>query len=222
MSRPSWWAAFAVLIIGPACLIGPYVALKGGLGTKPSIARLLGTAPVAAMAVNRQRPLDPHQTPPKRTVQAAKAVFEAIRDAVTIPLFPFVLVGLVGHKDYGKRRGPGCSWRPSAWPRSWPSGGSTRPGATAPAACLDSGSAAVSRRGRRRRSDDRRDRCPRLPPHPERGAAPRPVAWVVVLGGLAVVYAPQRWLRSIKALAPIAPPACGSAAAFRPMRVWST
>jgi 4-amino-4-deoxy-L-arabinose transferase-like glycosyltransferase len=104
MSRQRWWGAFAVLVIGPACLIGPYVTVKGGLGTKPGIARVLGTAPrSSALAVNRQRPLDPHQTRAKAYAQAAKAVFEAVRDGVTIPLLGFALVGFAGHKGYGQR-----------------------------------------------------------------------------------------------------------------------
>ena len=38
----------AFLVLGPLLLVGPYVALKGGLGTKPAVARLLGTAPKSA------------------------------------------------------------------------------------------------------------------------------------------------------------------------------
>ncbi len=54
MLWPRWWAAVGFLVIGPALLVGPYVAMKGGLGTKPAIARLLGTAPKsAATAVER-------------------------------------------------------------------------------------------------------------------------------------------------------------------------
>src|SRR5207249_9770236 len=41
LNWPRWWAAVGVLVIGPALLVGPYVAAKGGLGTKPAVARLL-------------------------------------------------------------------------------------------------------------------------------------------------------------------------------------
>ena len=43
-----------VLTLGGSSLVGPYMVLKGGLGTKPSVARLLGKAPQsAAQAVER-------------------------------------------------------------------------------------------------------------------------------------------------------------------------
>ncbi|HEU5115997.1 MAG TPA: hypothetical protein VFT74_04905, partial [Isosphaeraceae bacterium] len=77
-------------------LIGPFIALKGGLGTKPAIQRLLGTAPrSAADAVERARPLDPNQTELQTGLRAAKAVWESIRDIVSIPLIPLAVVGLV-------------------------------------------------------------------------------------------------------------------------------
>ena len=103
LSRSRWWAALGLLVIGPVCLIGPYVAIKGGIGTKPSIARLLGTAPKSSpQAVERQTPLDPEQTAVETCALAAKAVFEAVRDAVSIPLLPLALLGLffgpAGHR----------------------------------------------------------------------------------------------------------------------------
>ncbi len=57
-----WWTAVAVFLIGGACAIGPYVAIKGGLGSKPAIARILGTAErsppsaVEARAAARSQP----------------------------------------------------------------------------------------------------------------------------------------------------------------------
>lgn len=84
------------LCVGLALLVGPYVAMKGGLGTKPSIGRLLGTAPRSdAQAVERQRPLEPGQTTAKTYLLAGRAVVKAVAEAVTIPLAPFILVGLV-------------------------------------------------------------------------------------------------------------------------------
>ena len=88
--------ALGVLVVGSAALVGPYVVMRGGLGTKPSIARLLGTAPrSAAHAVERQRPLEPGQTEALTYLLAGKAVFKAITEAVTWPLLPFATLGLV-------------------------------------------------------------------------------------------------------------------------------
>ncbi len=87
--------ALGVLVIGSAALVGPYVALKGGLGTKPSIARLLGLAPKSAPhAVERHRPLDPDQSEALTLLLAGKAVFKAVTEAVTWPLVPFAALGL--------------------------------------------------------------------------------------------------------------------------------
>jgi 4-amino-4-deoxy-L-arabinose transferase-like glycosyltransferase len=92
---PRWVAAVTFLVVGPALLAGPYVALKGGLGTKPAVARILGTAPHSAPdAVERARPLDPTQTTAKTYAIAAKATFEAVRDAVSIPLLPLAILGV--------------------------------------------------------------------------------------------------------------------------------
>jgi hypothetical protein len=92
----------AVLVVGSATLVGPYVVLRGGLATKPSIARLLGTAPRShAFAVERQRPLDLHQGAGKTYALAAKAVVKAVTDALTWPLVPLALVGLIGLRPRG-------------------------------------------------------------------------------------------------------------------------
>jgi 4-amino-4-deoxy-L-arabinose transferase-like glycosyltransferase len=95
LGRAQWWSALGLLVIAPACLIGPYIAVKGGIATKPSVARLLWMAPKAPpLAVERQHPLEPDQTAAATLALAAKAVFEAVRDAVSIPLLPMALVGL--------------------------------------------------------------------------------------------------------------------------------
>ena len=74
LNWPRWGAAMAFLVLGPALIVGPYVAAKGGLGTKPAVARLLGTAPrSAALAVERERPLDPGQS---KTAQVSFPVSE--------------------------------------------------------------------------------------------------------------------------------------------------
>ncbi len=93
---PRWWAAVGFLVIGPALLVGPYIAMKGGLGTKPAVQRLLGTAPKSApTAVERSRPLDPNQTTAKTYAIAAREMSDAVRDSVTLPLLPFVVAGLI-------------------------------------------------------------------------------------------------------------------------------
>lgn len=96
LNWPRWCAAVGFLVVGPMLLVGPFVALKGGLGTKPAIQRLLGTAPrSAADAVERARPLDPDQTELQTFLKAAKAVWESVRDIVSIPLVPLAVVGVV-------------------------------------------------------------------------------------------------------------------------------
>ncbi len=85
-----------LLVIGAAVLVGPYVLMKGGLGTKPSVARLLGTAPrSAAHAVERQKPLAFNQSLSKTYVLAVKAVEKAVNDAVGLPLLIFAVPGIV-------------------------------------------------------------------------------------------------------------------------------
>ena len=60
---PRWWRAIAFLAGGLVLLAGPYIAIKGGLGTKPGIARVLGLAPRSdPMGLERERPLPPDQT----------------------------------------------------------------------------------------------------------------------------------------------------------------
>lgn len=95
LNWPRWWAAVAFLVIGPIVLVGPYVALKGGLGTKPAVARILGTAPKSpANAVERARPLDPNQSAIEHHVEAGKEALGAIRDCISLVLVPFSLLGV--------------------------------------------------------------------------------------------------------------------------------
>lgn len=96
LNTPRWMAATALLVVGPLCLATPYMALKGGIGTKPAIARLIGTAPESPPdAVERSRPLDPEQSSAETYRRAFKAVFESLRDALSIPLLLFAVVGLM-------------------------------------------------------------------------------------------------------------------------------
>ncbi len=194
MKRSRWWAAVTVLLIGPACLIGPYVAVKGGFGTKPSIARLLGTAPKATpLSIMRSRPLDPNETPVETYANAAKAVFEAVRDVVTIPLIPLVLVGFLTHRwDAARARAwlfvaiivlaaLAALWRLHA------TGGYCTPRHALIVALLLFPAAAA---GIQRTITAVADYGSRWGPRAAHMAT-RPVAWVVVLGGLAGVFAPR-------------------------------
>jgi hypothetical protein len=96
MRWPRWVAAIGFLVVAPLALIGPYVAVKGGLGTKPALARVLGTAPVApAEAVDRARRLDPGQTQARTYVLALKGTAGAIVEVISIPLLPLVVLGLL-------------------------------------------------------------------------------------------------------------------------------
>ena len=75
---------------------------KGGVGTKPAIARLLGSAPPSmSEAVERNRPLDPDQTMLRTYASAAKVAFESIRDAVTTPLLLLVPIGFLAARRSG-------------------------------------------------------------------------------------------------------------------------
>ncbi len=108
MNWPRWWAAIGFLVLGPGMLIGPYVAMKGGLGTKPAVQRMLGTAPRSAPdAVERQRPLDPNQSTARTYAQAGRAVLIAIRDAATLPVLALAALGFAR------------AWPPGVRSRAW-------------------------------------------------------------------------------------------------------
>jgi hypothetical protein len=92
---PRWWAALAFLAAGSVLLAGPYVAIKGGLGTKPGIARVLGLAPRSdPMGLERERPLPPDQSALEIYRAATIRMFKVFRAAVTPPLFAVGLLGL--------------------------------------------------------------------------------------------------------------------------------
>lgn len=104
LNWPRWWAAVGAMVIGPALLLSPFLVYKGGLGTKPAIARILGTAPRSgAEAVERNRPLDEDEPATRTYAVAAKAAFEAVRDAATIPGLVLGLLGLVISRVWTQR-----------------------------------------------------------------------------------------------------------------------
>ena len=92
---PRWWRAVAFLVVGSLALAGPFMALKGGPGTKPAIARVLGLAPAAPPdALERERPLPADQTALTTYHLAAGRLLRVIRGAVTTPLLPLAVLGL--------------------------------------------------------------------------------------------------------------------------------
>src|SRR5262249_43252466 len=96
LSWPRWCGAVGFLVVAPILVVGPYVAAKGGLGTKPAMARILGTAPKAPSdSVDRSRPLDPDQTAAETYALAAKATAASIGELVSTPLLPLLPLGLL-------------------------------------------------------------------------------------------------------------------------------
>jgi 4-amino-4-deoxy-L-arabinose transferase-like glycosyltransferase len=93
---PGRWRVIAIVSAGLMLLVGPYMTLKGGVGTKPGIARVLGLAPRSQpLALEREKPLAPGQTTFETYKIAAARTFKAFRLAATLPLFPLALIGLV-------------------------------------------------------------------------------------------------------------------------------
>ena len=101
--------AIAFLTVAALCLVAPYMIAKGGIGTKPAVARLLGLAPPSdPNAVERERPLDQNMTALEVLGTATLATFSAIRGVVTLPLLPLAILG------FGQtiRRASGARLRP--------------------------------------------------------------------------------------------------------------
>jgi hypothetical protein len=104
MNWPRWTAAVALLVVGPILVAGPYLVMKGGLGTKPAVGRILGTtSSSAALAVERARPLDASQGLAETYAESAKEALGAVADGPTLLLLPFALVGLARLGDPGSR-----------------------------------------------------------------------------------------------------------------------
>jgi 4-amino-4-deoxy-L-arabinose transferase-like glycosyltransferase len=93
---PRWRAAVAFLVVGSVVLAGPYMALKGGPGTKPAIARVLGLAPPSdPNGLEREQPLPTGQSTLQTYRLATVRMVEVLRGVVTMPLIPLALLGLV-------------------------------------------------------------------------------------------------------------------------------
>ena len=92
---PRYWRAMALVGGGLAVLVGPYIALEGGLGTNPAIARVLGmAAPADPVVLERETLLPADQGAVATYRTAAARTLAAFRDAVTVPLLPFAILGL--------------------------------------------------------------------------------------------------------------------------------
>ena len=93
---PRWWRALAFLAAGLVLLVGPYVAVKGGLGTKPAIARVLGLAPRSdPLGLEREAPLSAEQSPVETYRAATLRMLEVFAAAVTPPMLPLAVLGIV-------------------------------------------------------------------------------------------------------------------------------
>jgi hypothetical protein len=91
-----WWQLVAFVVAGMVVLAGPFVAVRGGVGTKPGIARVLGLAPRSSpRALERERPLPPDQAIIETYKIASVRMLKVVRAAVTPTLLPFALLGLV-------------------------------------------------------------------------------------------------------------------------------
>jgi hypothetical protein len=96
IDRSRWWRAVAFMAGGLLVVVGPYIALKGGLGTKPGIARVLGLAPQAQpLGLERGKPVPLDQSVYRTYRLATVRMIRAFRVGVTAPLFPLALLGLV-------------------------------------------------------------------------------------------------------------------------------
>jgi Dolichyl-phosphate-mannose-protein mannosyltransferase len=99
-----WWA-IGVLVVGPILMAGPFMVMKGGISTKPSILRILGLGRAApAMAVERERPLDPEQTTIKTIGLAARAMTRAVEGATSLPLLVLAPLGIAASWSSPARR----------------------------------------------------------------------------------------------------------------------
>jgi hypothetical protein len=99
-----WGASLVVLVVAPLLLVGPFMARKGGLATKPAIAHVLGGAPRSAPdAVERARPLDPDQSTATTYALAVREVAQAVGEVVSMPLIPLTILGFWTLRPSGER-----------------------------------------------------------------------------------------------------------------------
>jgi 4-amino-4-deoxy-L-arabinose transferase-like glycosyltransferase len=93
---PRWRASLAMLVLASVALAGPYMILKGGMATRPAVARVLGLAPSAHPdSLEREAPLPPDQTVLQTHALAAGRMLRVIGDVVPFPLVILAGIGLV-------------------------------------------------------------------------------------------------------------------------------
>lgn len=97
---PRWWAAVAFVTIGSAAVVGPYMAAKGKLVSRPGIARVLGLqAQSAANALERDAPLTSGQTAAQTYRLGAIRVAETLGANIPIALLAAAALGLLVARD---------------------------------------------------------------------------------------------------------------------------
>jgi hypothetical protein len=106
-SWAAWRRSILLLVAGPLLIAGPYIAIRGSIGTKPAVARLLGvSAQSHAMAVERERPLDPDQSTWTTYVVAGRAAIRAVHGSVPWPLLVLAIFSVCatgGNADQGRK-----------------------------------------------------------------------------------------------------------------------
>jgi hypothetical protein len=91
-----WSLAMAVMVVGPALLLGPFVVAKGGLATKPAVGRVLGlSSGAAALALEREKDVDPDLSPAQQYQQAVVRVGSVLMKTATPAILLFGVWGLV-------------------------------------------------------------------------------------------------------------------------------
>jgi 4-amino-4-deoxy-L-arabinose transferase-like glycosyltransferase len=94
-ARQIRWA-LGLLVVGGLAAAGPFMILKGGISSKPSMSRLLGSAPKAdAMAVERERPLEAGQSAAKTVLLSGRALVRAVARATAIPVLLLAPLGIL-------------------------------------------------------------------------------------------------------------------------------
>lgn len=97
---PRWWAAVGFVVVGSAVVVGPYMAAKGSLISRPGVARVLGLqTQSAANALERETPLAAGQTTAQTYRLAIVRAFEAVRANVPLVLLAAAALGLFAARD---------------------------------------------------------------------------------------------------------------------------
>ncbi len=101
---PRWWAAVAFLVLGSALLVGPYMAVKGSIGTRPAIARLIGLEPPASpLALERDRPLPADQTTFETYLIALRRVERRSSARRLLPILGLAVLGILVARPWTTR-----------------------------------------------------------------------------------------------------------------------